>query len=180
MVDLQRPALCPLVLPLPATSHDGGAGPPPSLAVALRDQAGALLPQLRPEPPRSQEPSPARFLLHHHISQSRCSIHLIQIQLLLLQVALPDQAISDPRALPAPPRPRLPRRGVQPLHRRCHTHAAALEAARGSPGLAPRLHRRPLHRLRRRELLPPTWKRKTFPDLAPLMWHYFGTMIVLL
>jgi len=37
----------------------------------------------------------------------------------------------------------------------CHTHAAALEAARGSPGLAPRLHRRPLHRLRRRELLPP-------------------------
>ena len=131
MVDLLRPALCPLVLPLPATSHDGGAGPSPSLAVVLRDQAGALLPELRPEPPRSQEPSPARFLLRHHISQSHCSIHLIQIQLLLLQVALPDQAISDPRALPAPPRLHLPRRGVQPLHHRRHTHVAALAPSLG-------------------------------------------------
>jgi len=42
MADLQWPALRPLVLPLPATSHDGGAGPLPSLVVALRDQAAVV------------------------------------------------------------------------------------------------------------------------------------------
>ena len=41
MADLRRPALRRLVLPPPATSHGSGAGPPPSLAVALRAQVAA-------------------------------------------------------------------------------------------------------------------------------------------
>lgn len=82
---------------------------------------------------------------------------LLLLLLLLLQVAVPDQAVGDPRTLlSAEPHQRAPRRRVRPHHHRRHAHAAALEARRRAPPPGPRLHRRTLHRLRRRQLMPPT------------------------
>ena len=75
----------------------------------------------------------APFSFPSFLQQSHRLLHQIHStnHVHVLQVALPDQAISDPRALPAPPRLHLPRWGVQLLHRRCHTHAAALAPSLG-------------------------------------------------